>query len=118
MDNLDNRIDETMYAAFVKERFSKRAAEVDGFMHAAVGIAGEAGEVLDAVKKTWVYGKPLDIENLIEELGDIEFYLQAMRTLLNVSRQDVLRANITKLRKRYPSGYTDALAIARLDKQP
>lgn len=116
MRQLDNSIDETMYAAFVAERFTKRAKDADGFMHAAIGISGEAGEVLDAVKKTWVYGKTLDIENLIEELGDIEFYMQALRSLINVEREEVLRANVAKLRLRYPMGYTDALAIARLDK--
>lgn len=116
MDRLDDMIDEASYLAFVAEHYLNRAVGADGFMHAAIGIAGEAGEVLDAVKKMWVYNKPLDIENLIEELGDIEFYMQALRSLINVSRPDVLRANISKLRKRYPTGYTDALAIARLDK--
>jgi hypothetical protein len=35
-------------------------------LHCVVGISGEAGELLDAVKKTWVYGKALDHDNLIE----------------------------------------------------
>lgn len=107
----------TTYSDFVRERFTKRAKGEDGLMHAAVGISGEAGELLDAVKKLWVYGKELDRVNAIEELGDLEFYLQAIRSLLNVTREEVIVANITKLLKRYPTGYTDALAIARLDKQ-
>ena len=85
-------------------------------MHCAIGISGEAGELLDAVKKLWVYGKPLDRTNAIEELGDIEWYMQAMRDLIGVTREDVIAANVEKLTKRYPVKYTDELAVARLDK--
>ena len=105
------------YEDFVAARFTKRSTGEDGLLHCAIGISGEAGELLDAVKKLWVYGKPLDNVNVIEEMGDIEFYMQALRSLLGVTREQVLQANIEKLTKRYPVGYTDALAIARLDKQ-
>lgn len=104
------------YAEFVAARFIKRHTGDDGLMHCAVGIAGEAGELLDAIKKTWVYGKPLDRINAIEELGDIEWYMQALRSMLDVSREDVIAANVAKLEKRYPVKYSDELALARLDK--
>lgn len=105
------------YPEFVAARFTKKATSEDGLMHAAIGITGEGGELLDATKKLWVYGKALDRANAIEELGDLEFYMQAYRALLGVTRQEVLEANVAKLLKRYPTGYTDALAIARKDKQ-
>lgn len=104
------------YAHFVAQRFTKRHETEDGLMHAAVGIAGEGGEVLDAVKKVWVYGQQLNRENMVEELGDLEFYMEALRNLIGATRDEVLSANIAKLEKRYPTGYTDALAAARLDK--
>lgn len=104
------------YAEFVAARFTKRHTGDDGLMHCAVGIAGEAGELLDAIKKTWVYGKSLDRANIIEELGDIEFYAEALRTLLDITRDEVIAANVAKLEKRYPTRYTDELALARLDK--
>ena len=90
----------------------------DDILHAAVGISGEAGELLDAVKKHWAYGKPLDMVNVIEELGDLEYYMRAMYKVLNLNRDDVLMANIEKLNKRYPSGYTNEAALARADKVP
>jgi NTP pyrophosphatase (non-canonical NTP hydrolase) len=104
------------YAEFVARNFIRRNTGQDGLMHAAAGIAGEAGELLDAVKKNWVYGKPLDFDNIIEELGDLEWYMQAMRSLLDIDRDTILQANIAKLGKRYPQGYTDAEAIERKDK--
>ena len=54
-------------------------------MHMAAGISGEAGEVLDIVKKAFAYGKPIDRAHLIEELGDAIFYVNGMLTLLNTS---------------------------------
>lgn len=104
------------YSQFVAERFTKRHLGEEGLMHAAVGISGEAGELLDAVKKTWVYGKELDRANVVEELGDLRFYMQAMQDLLSITDEEVIEGNKAKLLKRYPVGYTDALAIARLDK--
>ncbi len=86
-------------------------------IHAVMGISGEAGELLDAIKKHVVYKKPLDRINVIEELGDIEFYLEALRQGLDISREETLRTNINKLLKRYPSGnYSNLDAIERKDK--
>ena len=104
------------YADFVAARFTKRHEGTEGLLHCAVGIAGEAGELLDAIKKTWVYGKPLDVANAIEELGDLAWYMEALRGLLGVTRDEVIAANVAKLEVRYPVAYSDELALARLDK--
>ena len=67
-------------------------------------------------KKHAIYNKPLDRDNVVEELGDIEFYLQQLRVRLSITREETLHANVQKLRKRYASGYSDAAAQARADK--
>lgn len=88
-------------------------------LHMAVGIAGESGELLDAVKKHIFYNKPLDVENVIEELGDLEFYMEGLRAAIGISREQVLAGNIAKLSKRYAGlKYSDAGAQARADKAP
>lgn len=84
-------------------------------MHMALGIAGEAGEVVDVLKKHAVYGKELALDKLIEELGDLEFYLEGVRQILGIKRETVLEENINKLRKRYTDKYSDAKAINRID---
>ena len=87
-------------------------------LHMAVGVAGEAGELLDAVKKHVIYNKPVDKENIIEELGDLEFYMQGIRANLFILRSEVLEFNIQKLTKRYSSGsYSDKEAHDRVDKK-
>jgi len=85
-------------------------------IHAILGVSGEAGELLDAIKKWVIYGKRLDLENVEEELGDLEFYLEQLRQAFDLDRVSILEKNITKLRKRYPKGYSDKHAQTRLDK--
>lgn len=86
-------------------------------LHMAVGISGESGELLDAIKKNVFYNKPLDRVNVIEELGDLEFYMEGLRQGLGITRDEVLEANIQKLFKRYSSGkYSDQQAQERVDK--
>src|SRR6266850_1248716 len=82
--------------------------------HMIMGVCGESGELLDAIKKKTIYQKDLDIENIIEELGDIEFYLEGIRQLLKISRKQCLAHNISKLSKRYEGlKYSNEAAQAR-----
>lgn len=91
-------------------------SQVDG-LHMSVGIAGEAGELLDAIKKWVIYNKPLDRANVIEELGDLEFYMEGLRQSLNITREETVAANIAKLSVRYAGlKYTDTAAQTRVDK--
>jgi NTP pyrophosphatase (non-canonical NTP hydrolase) len=85
-------------------------------MHAAYGVSGEAGEFVDCIKKSQVYGRPLDHNHASEELGDILWFVALGCKALGVSMADVAERNIEKLRVRYPEKYTDALANERLDK--
>lgn len=86
-------------------------------LHMAVGISGEAGELLDAVKKHAIYQKSLDITNVVEELGDLEFFMEGLRAALGISREEVLTKNIGKLSVRYHSGtYSNQQARQRADK--
>jgi NTP pyrophosphatase (non-canonical NTP hydrolase) len=105
------------YPNFVRDRFKRPDDRFGPVLHAVLGIAGEAGELVDAIKKHWAYGKPLDLANVFEELGDIEFYLMALRIELGVTREQILVENMAKLSRRYPKAYSDELAIARLDKE-
>jgi len=98
----------------IAQEMSGRCADL---IHGAMGVSGEAGELLDAIKKHTIYNKPLDIENIIEELGDLEFYMQMIRRNLGITREQTLQHNIAKLRKRYGEKYSDRAAQERADKQ-
>lgn len=86
-------------------------------LHMVCGVAGEAGELLDAVKKATIYRKPIDMHNVVEELGDLEFYMEGVRQALGIPRLLTLRENRIKLTKRYETlNYSDEAAQLRADK--
>lgn len=106
------------YPSFVESRFKKLPRQVETLLHAAVGISGEAGELLDIVKKGWIYDAAISVEHLEEELGDILFYAQALANALGLSLEEIQGSNRAKLERRYPTGYTDEAARERADKDP
>lgn len=86
-------------------------------VHMAMGLSGEVGELVDIIKKHLAYNRPLDYVHLVEELGDIEYYLEGLRQGLYLDRNFILEENVKKLSKRYPGlSYSDAAAQARADK--
>jgi hypothetical protein len=72
--------------------------------------------LLDFAKKEWVYKKNVDPAHYHEGINHIETCLKGLYSLFNIDRAFCIAANIAKLEKRYPSGYSNAAAIARADK--
>jgi len=105
-----------------KEVLEELTVEQADAIHMTLGIAGESGEVCDAVKKWTIQQRPIDMENVVEELGDLEFYLDGLRTTLGITREQTLVHNLNKLlvgkTPRYPKGtYSNEQAQLRADKQ-
>jgi NTP pyrophosphatase (non-canonical NTP hydrolase) len=71
----------------------------------AMGLAGEAGETVDIIKKHFYHKRPLNPTDLLEELGDTLWYLSMLALKFNISLQEIAIANIAKLAKRYPQGF-------------
>jgi NTP pyrophosphatase (non-canonical NTP hydrolase) len=112
---------EDMVAALVKpgeDILKSLSPEECHILHMVVGISGEAGELLDAIKKNVIYRKPLDRENVIEEVGDVLFYLTGLCQAVGVTVEECKAENIKKLSKRYEGlTYSNEAAITRADKQ-
>lgn len=73
----------------------------------SLGVSGEAGEFANLVKKIKYHGHKYDREKLKEELGDILWYVAALATTICCDLDDVAKFNITKLRCRYPEGFSE-----------
>lgn len=87
-------------------------------LHGALGAAGEAGELGDAVKKCVFYDRKIDRENVVEELGDLRFYMQAIMNELSITDKEIEEHNREKLGKRYEGlVYSDEAAKQRKDKE-
>jgi len=82
-------------------------------LHAGMGLTTEAGEFVDTLKKRIFYGKRVDRINLVEELGDLFWYIAIACDALNVSFEYVMKTNIAKLQKRFPQKFTSEDALNR-----
>src|SRR5215207_8489018 len=80
-------------------------------LDASAGLAEEAGEVLGLVRKHLFMHHDLDTARLAAELGDALWCLTAAAGALGLSLEDVAAANLAKLRRRYPEGYTDQASV-------
>lgn len=125
-----NEVDTNKYLEFVDFVTSDASKDFNVFMHrlaeiyettednvqiqrlltAAVGINAEGGEFMEIVKKMIFQGKPFNDDNrehLIIELGDVMWYVAQACLALNISMDEVIHQNVTKLLKRYPEGIFD-----------
>lgn len=84
---------------------NKELDKKDVLIVGVMGLCGESGEAIDLVKKHIAQGHELDKEHLLEELGDIAWYLAETAYALDADLEDVFEANIAKLKKRYPEGF-------------
>ena len=92
-------------------KLSKREVLINSVM----GLCGESGEAIDIVKKWMAHGHDLDKEHLAKELGDIAWYLAEAATALDMNLEDILQANIDKLQKSYPEGFSGERSRVRLE---
>lgn len=93
-------------------RTCKELPTADHINHMCLGIVGEMGELVDAIKKAYVYGKGIDQTNIVEEIGDVSWYtaglVQHFPTLadwldsdelkqsVNYEKLEVARKNVTR----------------------
>lgn len=82
-------------------------------VYIATTLCGEAGELANYVKKVVWHGHKLDVNKLIDELGDTLWYIAIGAHLLGVELGDVGARNLDKLAKRYPDGFKQAKSISR-----
>ena len=95
-------------------RTSNRALEQrQHLMNGVMGLNGEAGEVIDIVKKFEFQGHDLNKEKLIDECSDVCWYLAEIAESIGTTVDQFFYHNIEKLRKRYPEGFDSERSINR-----
>lgn len=104
------KTESTDFEAMAKRISSKESLRL---LHSAIGLATEAGEIQDCLKKHIFYGKDLDRVNLKEEMGDVFWYLAILADELGVDFTEVMEKNIQKLKARYGEKFTEEKAANR-----
>ena len=102
------------YQALAMTTLNPALSKKEVLINSVMGLCGESGEAIDIVKKWMAHGHDLDREHLIKELGDIAWYLAEAATALDVSLEEILQANLDKLKKRYPEGFETKRSLVRL----
>jgi len=69
--------------------------------HAIDGIGSEAGELVDQGKRIKWYGTDPDYTNILEECGDILFYMDKLLRKIGSDFDGAMQANMRKLAERY-----------------
>lgn len=90
-----------------------QAADNIRLLHTTMGIATEAGEVLDILKKDIFYNREFDREHFLKELGDVLWYLTMAADIVGSNLETVMDMNVAKLAARYPEKFTTDLANNR-----
>lgn len=85
----------------------------DRVLNGVMGLNGEAGECIDIVKKHYFQGHELNKLKLLDELGDVLWYIAETATGLGVEMNEIAEHNIAKLRARYPQGFSAERSINR-----
>jgi len=110
-------MDLRVYNSLALKTLNDLGGRKDNLMHMAAGIGGEAGEVLDLVKKNFAYGKALDEDLIVEEVGDLIWYINGLLHFTGRSWEQVLERNVAKLSARYKGGGFDAENAINRDKE-
>jgi NTP pyrophosphatase (non-canonical NTP hydrolase) len=79
----------------------------------SMGIAGEAGEYCDIVKKEVWHNHPVDNDKKVKELGDIMYYVARSASVLGYTLEEVCLINQAKLKDRYPNGFEAEKSVNR-----
>lgn len=94
---------------------SKKLNFKNGLIMGSMGLSGEAGEVLDHIKKVIFAKHKLDKDHIIEELGDTYFYMEYLTYILGTTMDEVKSRNVIKLNKRYGKKYSNKASQLRVD---
>lgn len=98
------------YQDAARRTMARSGDDVRDTLISALGLAGEAGEVTELVKKHHGHGHHLDLVKLSYELGDVLWYLADLASRHELDLGQIATQNVAKLRERYPLGFTPEVA--------
>ena len=72
--------------------------------YAVTGLVTEAAKALDIVKKSKKGERPLDLEGIKTELGDLLWYMNLTLDELGSSFEEIMDVNLKKIERKHPEG--------------
>ncbi len=106
------RMNDREYTDFVLNKVSSKTLD-EPIIASSLGLAGEVGEIADLVKKYTFHNHKLAVEEVMEELGDLFFYMTLMMNTLETTLDEIIEMNVQKLNERYPEGFESIRSMNR-----
>lgn len=100
-NEIESFFDHIMHTGSDKIDTKKITSSNIRILHACLGLVSEGAEMTECLKKSLVTGSPLDEINIVEEAGDILWYLAIIANVFGISFKEMMDKNIRKLAKRY-----------------
>ena len=101
------------YQQMITRTMPENMERKDRLSMLCMGLAGEKGEVIDHIKKHLFQGHALDRNKVIDEAGDVLWYLTNLLTEVGTTLEEVQEHNIDKLYARYPNGFEAERSVNR-----
>ena len=95
----------TEYQKDVLRTKNNELSHIDQLTNAAIGAAGESGELSELVKKHRYQGHDFNREKYIDETGDALFYLTLGLLEIGSSLEEAICCNVKKRENIYPDGF-------------
>lgn len=96
------------------QRTSRKDISADAHLfNGILGLAGESGECADLMKKHYYQDERNIYCDLIDELGDVMWYVAEAASALSVTLESIAQHNVDKLKKRYPDGFNADRSLHR-----
>lgn len=113
LEHNEDKLDFNLYESLAQRTSSPKHSRIDKITNGLMGLNGESGECIDVLKKHFFQGHELDTEKIIDELGDVLWYIAETCKGLGINMEEVARHNIAKLMKRYPEGFSVERSVNR-----
>lgn len=104
---------ELIICRFTEEKNIKFTPEQIEYIHTALGLISEAGEIIEEVLNSAITQRPIDKINMVEELGDVNWYVALGLRAAESTFEEAQTININKLKDRYPDKFSSEQALNR-----
>ena len=106
-------MDLNTYQVKAQRTSNKNLSKQEHLLNGLLGLSGEVGECCDLVKKS-LYQDRRDFETkLLDELGDVLWYVAETVSSIGYTMNDIAVFNIKKLESRYPEGFDPDKSLHR-----
>ena len=101
------------YQRLAQRTANKTLDPIERIRNGCYGLCGEAGECIDLLKKFEFQGHEFNQEKMLDELGDVLWYIVQTAIGIGTTLEEVAQHNVAKLKARYPSGFNTEDSVNR-----